>query len=121
MIRIIRNKELLSDVMQSIGYFVFVSGLFTIALPLIKKNEIDAWPFILLFLSTMAVSYIFTLAYVVRPAIQAYYPQFGLAGLDDELVRLPWYHASNVIFSGLAIIAALAGWYVVRLGMASGA
>jgi len=117
MIRVIRNKVLLHDAMQSIGYFAFVSSLFSIALPLINHHKIEAWPFVLIFLTVMAISYIFTLVYVIRPTIQEFYPAFGLKGIDDN--HLPLFHFSNIAFCILAILFAGAGWYVVSMGLAA--
>lgn len=117
MIKIVKNKTLLTDLMQSIGYFAFLSGFFTVALPLIKENRINVWPFIIIFLFVIFISYVFTLSYVLRPIIQTYYPEFGLYGLDACIKKLPWYHPSKVIFSAVSIIAAWLGFYIASMGM----
>ena len=123
--RVILDKDLSKDILQGIGYYVFLAGLARLCVPPIREESIFVkvlFVVFLLWLMWFISTYI--LVHIVRPVVKLYHPSFTLPEVDpDHIYKSGW---KQIVFTKsffamllLYSLSMLLGWFVVGAGLES--
>ncbi|WP_432467309.1 hypothetical protein [Agarivorans sp. Z349TD_8] len=115
--KIAKNEGLIKNIMQSLAYFSFMGAYLRLGFPEVQGKVALIVPFISIFLGMMLVTYIFTIAHVLRPVVQTYFPEFKIRRIDEDYQHIPAFHPSNILFTCLFLAFVGIGLFVVGFGV----
>lgn len=125
MTRLLLHKDLSKDLLQVIGYYVFIAGFIRLGFPIAREEHWIAKIGIAAF-TLWLIWYVscYTLLHVIRPIVKLYFPDFTLPNIDEHHERPDkWWSAvfrRDFCLMYILFFATLyIGWFIVGAGLES--
>ena len=112
-LKIVKDENLLKNIMQVFAYFAFIALYMRLGIPVVKGSSVESIALISFFIVLLITVYAFVFVHVIRPVVKLYCPLYTMRGVDDHCHDVRFLSKANFIIIVLALLFACVGCSVV--------